>query len=109
MQLVLDFTLLVFALIFTCLFIFSGNFLDGILTAIVLENFFAVFRLITLVLQLVFVAVELLVVVLLLLLFHAFLVLEHHLVLLDHALQVLKDHLSGEEPSNQRLYFNNGD
>ena len=99
--------------------VLSGHFLDWVLVAVVLDAFFFVLGAFLVSGMLLFISVKLLLVVFILFFafFLSFLLLAHHhhdaavfvlvhqLILLDHALQVLKDHLAGEEPSDQGLHF----
>lgn len=92
------------------LLVFCGNFLHGVLVAVVLLDVFSVFRIFShLLLLLLFVTVKLLIVFLFLYFFtHAF-VLKHHLVFLNHSLQVLKDHFAGQKASNEGLHLDYAD
>ena len=86
---------------FASLLVFCGNFLHWILVAVILLDFFSVFRIFAhLLTLLLFLTVQFLIILLFFSLFaHAF-VLKHHLVFLNHSLQVLEDHFAGQKASN---------
>lgn len=101
---------IILSFFFASLLVFRGNFLHGVLVAVVLLHFFSVFRIFAqLLLLLLFITVKLLIIFFFLCLFaHAF-VLKHHLVFLNHSLQVLEDHFAGQKASNQSLHLDDAD
>lgn len=95
---------------FASLLVFCRNFLHGVLVAIVLLDFFSVFRIFAhLLTLLLFLTVQFLIILLFFSLLAHALVLKHHLVFLNHSLQVLEDHFAGQKASNQGLHLDYAD